>query len=551
MSKVQRIQINPSQIALSDIQEGEILTGTRSNFYQNENAVKRIQIIPSQINRPASQGEVTLTGIYSNLPYNKNVVKRLQVIIGDNFKGDLNIFDNEEGSFKILPLDELQQLLTQVLIRFDNNPDYYTKSDYQYLIWYLCQSIGHLVEQNTDLSDIINQINELVIKVENKQDRINKVHETYEKMESYVLAFNNESILGAVLLVTDDGDNNGAYIVKEVDYNSDPEAVTIIRLSEPAKITTDIVVAGGPLANDVNEQTDPWPDSWKDASGNKKIPAGTSVQTLFEKLFNQELYPNAATKPSISIDGEANLGVKEVGLTVEIPALSMGKSAGKFNASYSTPAQPATGVTWSNESITVGTPTGFTGMSTTGGSTRIAQTSGKIVEGANSVTYNASASYSAPTNRPLTNLGNTSAASTYTFPAGTAIAAAASTTATGVYAIYTSGKELSSSNTNDDAMYGAGSQNKLALANYITGTSIYVGFGSPANGTWDIYLPAGVSITSVKGYNSTTQKFDIVYTFAANGTMTIATTCAGNVTYTKYTGSGAAANNLQFTIKKL
>lgn len=50
-------------------------------------------------------------------------------------------------------------------------------------------------------------------------------------MESYVLAFNNNSILGTVLLVTNDGDNTGAYIVKEVNYASDPTTATIIRLS--------------------------------------------------------------------------------------------------------------------------------------------------------------------------------------------------------------------------------------------------------------------------------------------------------------------------------
>lgn len=193
--------------------------------------VKRIQIIPSQIDRPASQEGVTLTGTYSNLPYNKNAIKRLQAIVGDNFEGDLNIFDNEEGSFKILPLEKIQQLLTQVLIRFDNSPDYYTKSDYQYLIWYLCQSLGYFVGQNIDLSDIVNKINELSVKVEGKQDRIKKVHDTYEEMESYVLAFNNDSILGAVLLVTNDGDNTGSYIVQEVNYSADPTTATIIRLS--------------------------------------------------------------------------------------------------------------------------------------------------------------------------------------------------------------------------------------------------------------------------------------------------------------------------------
>jgi hypothetical protein len=50
-------------------------------------------------------------------------------------------------------------------------------------------------------------------------------------MESYVLAFNNDSILGEVLLVTNDGDNTGTYIVQEVNYSADPTTSTIIRLS--------------------------------------------------------------------------------------------------------------------------------------------------------------------------------------------------------------------------------------------------------------------------------------------------------------------------------
>ena len=49
-------------------------------------------------------------------------------------------------------------------------------------------------------------------------------------MESYVLAFNNDSILGAVMLVTNDGDNTGSYIVQEVNYSADPTTATIIRL---------------------------------------------------------------------------------------------------------------------------------------------------------------------------------------------------------------------------------------------------------------------------------------------------------------------------------
>lgn len=315
--------------------------------------------------------------------------------------------------------------------------------------------------------------------------------------------------------------------------------------------TKDIVVAGGPLANDVNEKTDSWPAEWKDASGNKKIPIGTSIQTLLEKLFNQELYPNAATKPSIQIDGEANLGVKEVGLTVDIPELSMDKNNGSFNASYSTPRQPATGVTWSNESMTVGTPIGFTGMSTTGGSTSVAQTSGKIVEGANSVTYNASASYSAPANSPKTNLDNDATAPEYTFTAGTATATAASTTATGVYPIYTNGVQLTASADDNAGVFGTADQNKMSLVNYIAGGKIYIGFGSTSSKEWVLYVPSGVSIVAAKGFNPASGQFSSDFGFTASGTQTIDTDYKTGVSYTVYKYTKISGpNNIELEFKK-
>lgn len=317
------------------------------------------------------------------------------------------------------------------------------------------------------------------------------------------------------------------------------------------KTTSDIVVAGGPLANNVNESSDSWPAEWKDASGNKKIPAGTSVQVLLEKLFNQELFPKAATKPSISITGAQSLGLKEVGSTVDIPALSMSTSNGKFNASYSTPAQPATGVTWSNQSMTVGTPNGFTGMLTTGGTTSVAATSGKIVEGANSVTYNASASYTAPTNSPVTNLGNTADGEAYTFAAGTANAAAVSTTATGVYPIYTNGIQLTSSNNNDAGAFGEAGQNKMPLVNYIAGGKIYIGFGSTSSKEWILYIPTGVSIVAAKGFDPASRQFQTVYEFTAGGTQTIDTDYKTGVSYTVYKYDKVSGpNNIELELKK-
>jgi hypothetical protein len=40
-----------------------------------------------------------------------------------------------------------------------------------------------------------------------------------------------------------------------------------------------IIVAGGPLADDVINDSS-WPEAWKDADGNKQIPANTSLQDM-------------------------------------------------------------------------------------------------------------------------------------------------------------------------------------------------------------------------------------------------------------------------------
>lgn len=51
--------------------------------------------------------------------------------------------------------------------------------------------------------------------------------------------------------------------------------------ADTSKTTEDIVVAGGPLANEV---TDNWPEEWK-KDGNNVIPSGTSVQDILQGLF--------------------------------------------------------------------------------------------------------------------------------------------------------------------------------------------------------------------------------------------------------------------------
>ena len=114
--------------------------------------------VPYDIVTSASTGRMTVRGTDANAPYNSNLLNRLQAIVTSS--ADNNMFD-EGVDFGDFSLENLQELLTQVAIRFDNDPNYYTKRDYQYLIWYLCKSLKYL-ENNDVTKEDFNNIQELV-----------------------------------------------------------------------------------------------------------------------------------------------------------------------------------------------------------------------------------------------------------------------------------------------------------------------------------------------------------------------------------------------------
>lgn len=131
--------------------------------------LSQIQIIPSQVEIPVTNGGTTLRGGYTNLSYNQNLLKRLNAVVEKEFKGDLNFFDDE--SRPVPSIEYLQQLLSQVVIRFDNDPDYYTKRDYYYLIWYLCQSLIYL-QETSNLEELKEAVQDLQTDISGKQDKV-------------------------------------------------------------------------------------------------------------------------------------------------------------------------------------------------------------------------------------------------------------------------------------------------------------------------------------------------------------------------------------------
>lgn len=229
-----------------------------------------------------------------------------------------------------------------------------------------------------------------------------------------------------------------------------------------------------------------------------EIPAGTSLQEFLTMLLSKELNPGAATKPSISISGNSGMGLKEVYSTVTVPAVSMSTNNGKFNNNgWSNPAQPAVeGVTWSAKTITPSVQSGFTGYAPEAGESIAQATSVKIALGSNSVTYTATGTYTAPTNKPITNLGNEYSGPEATFTGGTA-SREATTTATGVYPVFT----------NNSSTLTAEANTKLALTE---GPDFEVSFNSElAAGQFVmVAIPGGFTVSKVEVYNTMSSEYE-------------------------------------------
>lgn len=110
-----------------------------------------------------------------------------------------------------------------------------------------------------------------------------------------------------------------------------------------ASVTSeDIIVAGGPLANEV---TDNWPTEWvKD--GNKVIPAGTSIQSVFQGLllktvngtvsWGSKTWNPSLGAPTVTLSSD---GPAEIGSTVTCTVTSNSNVSGNKRSATCTASQ--------------------------------------------------------------------------------------------------------------------------------------------------------------------------------------------------------------------
>ena len=146
---------------------------------------------------------------------------------------------------------------------------------------------------------------------------------------------------GATLTIKGEGST-------KVTANADTGTVTISSEAGETATKNDIIIAGGPLANNVTEDGDTWPEAWM-RNGNKIIPAGKSLEEILKVLFLQEKYgelsnpvyewnPTISTTPVVDIK-ENTTSVKgklvPVGTEVSVSFSPSGEAINQATATIS------------------------------------------------------------------------------------------------------------------------------------------------------------------------------------------------------------------------
>ena len=118
---------------------------------------KKVITVPANIERSAPDGFVTYRSLDTNTSQNKNLPNTLEAIVDEAYSTD-NVFDE---FVKIENSEKLKELMSELIIRFDTKPDYYTKKDYQFLIAVLTGGLSYLYTNQDALDPIRDDLENL------------------------------------------------------------------------------------------------------------------------------------------------------------------------------------------------------------------------------------------------------------------------------------------------------------------------------------------------------------------------------------------------------
>lgn len=289
--------------------------------------------------------------------------------------------------------------------------------------------------------------------------------------------------------------------------------------ADKSLITEDIVIAGGPLADDI---TNDWPSEWvKD--GNKIIPGGTSIEDAFKGLFLKTVngtvsWGNKSWSPSLgnpTVTLSSN-GPAEIGSTVTCTVTSNSTVSNNTRSCTCTASQghftslDGTYVSGNKTVSKDGSTTGSVSLAYTWNGTALDNfTSGtttlKIASGTNTFVANQSGVTASVEALPETTvyastntkqiLSGVSAKLTDTKPSDKPLTSSNNDTITGSYKYFygsVSGTGLTIDSTLVRGLSGSGFVSQLSTADVLASVTV------PAGGnTYIIATPEGYGITNI------------------------------------------------------
>ena len=354
------------------------------------------------------------------------------------------------------------------------------------------------------------------------------------------------------------------------------------------KLGTDIQIAGGPLANNVVDSVDVWPTGWTDASGNKIIPAGQSMEQILTALFLKVVEGNvtwdakATWSPSLGKPVPVlTTGPVEVGATVKVTKLTAGTAtAGTRTAKCSCTqghfladenGEPTGSHVAGNKSLSAtGSIEGTASYAWTWNGTAVDVTVNSTEltcsnEGANKIKVTQSGQTAVVDTLPTTKvfaatntktvLSDKSATFTDdTSKTPTSVALSKTSDEVSVnayYRIYTNGKQGSNGVASSETALVADDATKLNLV--ADGTAFFVNFAPMIDGGtgYRLLVKSGKTITQAMALNTLNSKYEVdMKSQFVKASASVKKLCGGvEIDYDVYEAKGSAgANAIQFKI---
>lgn len=347
------------------------------------------------------------------------------------------------------------------------------------------------------------------------------------------------------------------------------------------KLTEDITIAGGPLANNVIETGDKWP--WKDEAGNKIIPSGKSMEEILTGLFLKVIdgtveWGNASWSPSLNnptITLSSN-GPVEVGSKVKVSTLTAGAAtAGSRSATCEctqgyfladADGNPTDEHVSGNKTISVnasitGTPTLTCTWNGNPVDISVNTTELVVEEGKNTISVSQSGQSATCDALPTTKvfaatntkslLSDVSATFSEDKPSDKPLTSSNTDTINAYYPIYTNGVKGSNGTASSETTLVANDGTKLPLV--ADSTAFYVNFAPMIDGGtgYRLLVKKGKTITEAMALNTLNSKYevDMKSSFVKASTTVNKASGDSEIEYDVYESKGSAgANALRFKI---